>query len=367
MEETVAVDSVAGTSLASNLETVVLSHDDESKASRNQSSFFRGIEEGNLQLLHILLKAHTVDINAYNDQGMTAVHLSIYKYETRRKPDVLELLLEYGANPCLKAATPPQASKLSIIRHDSKGSSDTLLETKKISLDQKTPLLLALELKSALYLRGWEYRHWDPVLKLLAEATLRHLSKKGVHEKTPVHDIPDFVKQGWKSVFQSGNHNLVEVCAEGKDISALELLLSGASKKLKLNLERVAACHSNKLELKDTSFSIAKAMVKFIYTGSVDPEFMEHRGIDLFQAAHKYGVDALKALCEVQIKPTQENWIKLLAAASESDSDLLILKCARSIEDVMVKRQEGAHILRKSFSEYGHAGPNQLFHDSHHT
>jgi hypothetical protein len=41
------------------------------------------------------------------------------------------------------------------------------------------------------------------------------------------------------------------------------------------------------LELKDVSFSIAKEMVKFIYTGSVTPDFLEHRGIDLLQAAHK--------------------------------------------------------------------------------
>ena len=89
-----------------------------------------------------------------NFQGMTAVHLAVYKFETRRNLDILETLLEHGANPCLKAASPPKANKLSIVRHDSKGHSDGSAETKKISLDQKTPLLLALELKSVLYLRG---------------------------------------------------------------------------------------------------------------------------------------------------------------------------------------------------------------------
>ena len=52
--------------------------------------------------------------------------------------------------------------------------------------------------------------------------------------------------------------------------------------KLKLNLEALAIRNSNVLELKDVSFSIAKEMVKFIY-----PDFFEHRGIDLLQAAHK--------------------------------------------------------------------------------
>lgn len=354
-------ENAACTSVASNLETVVLSHDDESQSSRNQSSFFRAIEEGNLQLLHILLKSKTVDTNAYNDQGMTALHLAVYKYETRRKLDMLELLLMSGANPCSKAATPPQASKLSIIRHETKGTSNVLMETKKISLDQKTPLLLALELKSALYLRGWEYRHWDPVLKLLANATSRHLSEKGVHEKSPLHDISSFVKRGWNDVFESGNHSLVEVSAEGKVLCVLKLLLRDASKKLKLNLESLAVNHLNTLELKNISFTVAKAMVKFIYTGSVDHEFMEHRGIDLLQAAHKYGLNLLQSLCEIQITPTPDNWIKLLSTANDCDSDLLTLKCAKSIEDLMLKRQESTHILRKSFSEAGHGGPNQLF------
>ena len=57
--------------------------------------------------------------------------------------------------------------------------------------------------------------------------------------------------------------------------------------KLKLNLEGLAIHNSNVLELRDVSFSIAKAMIKFIYTGSLDPEFIGHRGIDLLQAAHK--------------------------------------------------------------------------------
>lgn len=361
MEEEINSDS---TSLASNLETVVLSHEDESKDLRNQSSFFRAIEDGNLQLLNILLK-HGVDINAYNDQGMTAVHLAVYNYETRRKLDILEELLKSGANACLKAATPPQASKLSIIRHDLKDNSN-IMETRKIGLDQKTPLLLALELKSALFLRGWEYRHWDLVLKLLAVATLKHLSEKGVHEHSPLQDISRVVKSGWNDVFESGNHALVEVCAEGKELPALKLLLIGASKKLKLNLESAALVNSKSLHLKEISFTIAKAMVKFIYTGSVDHEFMEHRGSDLLQAAHKYGVDLLKALCEAQIRPAQDDWIKLLTVANECDSDLLTLKCAKSIDDVMLKRQESTHILKKSFSELGQGGPNQLFQGPHH-
>ena len=68
---------------------------------------------------------------------------------------------------------------------------------------------------------------------------------------------------------------------------SLFLLLTKNAQKLKLNLEAMAVRHSNVLELKDVSFSIAKEMIKFIYTGSVTPEFFEHRGIDLLQAAHK--------------------------------------------------------------------------------
>ena len=61
---------------------------------------------------------------------------------------------------------------------------------------------------------------------------------------------------------------------------------------------------------------------------------------------------------------TTENWIKLLTAAGEVESDLLVIKCAKSIEDVMVRRQEGSHILKRHFSEASHDVPHQLFHDS---
>ena len=57
--------------------------------------------------------------------------------------------------------------------------------------------------------------------------------------------------------------------------------------KLKLNLDSLAIHNSNVLDLKDVSFSITKAMIKFIYTGSLDPEFFGYRGIDLLLAAHK--------------------------------------------------------------------------------
>lgn len=86
-------------------------------------------------------------------QGVTALHLAVYKYEEIRSLEVINFLLAHGANISLKAAVPPCAHKISIIRH---GKKDTIfpMETKKISLDQKTPLLVALELKSTLYLRG---------------------------------------------------------------------------------------------------------------------------------------------------------------------------------------------------------------------
>ena len=54
-----------------HLEDAVISHDDyhdQRRASQNVSSFFRSVEEGNLQLLNILLRKCTIDVNAYNDQ-----------------------------------------------------------------------------------------------------------------------------------------------------------------------------------------------------------------------------------------------------------------------------------------------------------
>jgi hypothetical protein len=61
---------------------------------------------------------------------------------------------EHGADVSLKAAVLPSAHKISIIRHAQSGHLGAPVETKKVVLDQKTPLQVALELKSTLYLRG---------------------------------------------------------------------------------------------------------------------------------------------------------------------------------------------------------------------
>ena len=87
-------------------------------------------------------------------QGVTSLHLAVYKYEESRNLDVTKFLLAHGANVSLKAAVLPSSHKVSIIRHAQVGGVGTLIETKKVVLDQKTPLEVALELKSTLYLRG---------------------------------------------------------------------------------------------------------------------------------------------------------------------------------------------------------------------
>lgn len=85
---------------------------------------------------------------------MTSLHLAVYKYEEARNLDIIKFLLAHGANISLKAAVLPSAHKISITLRDQAGSTGNVVETKKIALDQKTPLLVALELKSTLYLRG---------------------------------------------------------------------------------------------------------------------------------------------------------------------------------------------------------------------
>ena len=67
--------------VASNLENVLISQNDESKASISLSSFFRSVEEGNLQLLHILLKKGTINVNTYNEQVKAiAISISVSTY-----------------------------------------------------------------------------------------------------------------------------------------------------------------------------------------------------------------------------------------------------------------------------------------------
>jgi hypothetical protein len=54
-----------------------------------------------------------------------------------------------------------------------------------------------------------------------------------------------------------------------------------------LNLESAAASYSTRLDLNEASFNVVKAMLAFLYTGEVDHQFMEQRGLDLLLAAHK--------------------------------------------------------------------------------
>ncbi|CAM6007239.1 unnamed protein product [Sphagnum balticum] len=340
------------------MEAVGLSDDAGHNLKLNQATFFRCVEDDNAHTLQTILRNRKVDVNAYNDEGVTALHLAVYKYENSRSLEITKILLENGANVSIKAAVPPSAQKISIVRKDKKSPhGEILLETRRITLGQKTALLLALELKSSLYLRGWEYRHWDDMLNLLAGATIDHYHEK--KESASPRPLAA-VQQNWAKVFESGKHELVEVWAEGKSITVLKLLLSGASKVLKLNLESAAASYSTRLDLNEASFNVVKAMLAFLYTGEVDHQFMEQRGLDLLLAAHRYGIKSLILLCEDSIQATQDNWIKLLSVALECNSDNLILKCAKSIKGVMDKRHESSHVLRKSFADVQNS-PNQLF------
>lgn len=350
--------------VTAGVEAVGLSEDAGQNLKLNQATFFRCVENGNLSALSGLLKNQRVDINAYNDEGVTSLHLAVYKYEETRSLEATKFLLAHGANISLKAAVLPSAHKISIIRHAQTGDVETPVETKKVTLDQKTPLQVALELKSTLYQRGWEYRHWDNMLQLLAEAVVEALRKEGVSSEVKPERHPNgVIQKNWAAVFESGKHQTVDVWAENKSITVLTLLLSGASHILKLNLENPDVQYSNRLDIREASFHITEVMMKFLYTGAVDASFLQHRGLDLLSAAHKYGIKSLKWLCEDSIHPTQENWIKLLNTATECSSNVLTLKCAESIKEVMDKRHEKHIDFRKNFSDLKGA-PNQLFSSS---
>lgn len=224
--------------------------------------------------------------------------------------------------------------------------------------------MVALELKSALYLKGWEYRHWDDVINLLAQAQaseLEEVSDVRVHEAS----VPAIVQQSWAKLFATGKHELVEVWADGHYLSVLQSLLITNSRVLKFNIETATLLGTKRVEIKEASFTVVKKMIEFMYTGTVDPEFLEQRGVDLLKAAHVYGMDALKSLCESLIVCTPDNWIKVLQAAIDTGSDVITLKCSHSIHLFMNQRLDHKHVVKPIFSEGIHpdGGPNQLFGD----
>lgn len=109
--------------------------------------------------------------------------------------------------------------------------------------------------------------------------------------------------------------------------------------------------------------TVVKKMMEYIYTGKVDPAFIQARGVDLFNAAHLYGVESLKHACESLIVCTPDNWIKVMTAAVNSASDVLALKCSRSVHDVLEKRVDEKRSLQKTTFALGIAddAPTQLF------
>lgn len=331
----------------------------------DQATLFRSIDAGNTNGVKAILNTRSVDVNAYNDEGVTALFLAVYYFERHRDVAMIELLLAHGARATTKAATPPSVHKISVQRHDAHRP-DVLLETRKLSLDHKIPLLVALELKSALYVRGWEYRHWDPVLEALSAATVAELEGE-VAERGPPRShaySTALLQKAWGAVWASGGHDVVEVSAEGTYMQVLKQLLVHGSKTLRFNIEPATALMAERLELKEASAPVARAMMGFLYTGLVDPPFMETRGVDLYNAASKYGVEALQHLCEKEIVINPENWIKVLTAAVNSDSDVLSLSVAKSVHGAMHKRAEmHAPAPSQSFSHDIHpdGGPEQLF------
>jgi len=74
---------------------------------------------------------------------------------------------------------------------------------------------------------------------------------------------------------------------------------------LKLNLENPDVQYSNRLDIREASFHITQVMMKFLYTGTVDASFLEHRGLDLLSAAHKVSIlsiFSLTGVCNIDLK-----------------------------------------------------------------
>lgn len=335
----------------------------------DQSTFFRSVEAGNVEAVAALLKHRKVDVNEFNVQGMTATFMAVYNFEHSRSTEMARLLIDHGAKCTVKAASSPSCVRWCYQKHEH-CSISTLLgsphkngETKKVAVANKTPLLLALELKSSLYLKGWEYRHWDEMLDLLAETTVSELSQHLCNhvQEGCNHHLPS-VADGWAAVFASGKHETVEVWAEGQHVVALKLLLEKGSRRLKFDVERSTSLSLGRIDIHEASFTIARAVVGFLYTGGIDSKMMAHRGVDLLVAAHKLEVLSLKRLCEEQLVPTQDNWIQQLTAALECHSDPLSLKVAQSAHQVMRLRLEARRCVRSPVAATIHpeGGPEQL-------
>lgn len=61
---------------------------------------------------------------------------------------------------------------------------------------------------------------------------------------------------------------------------------------LKHNVDNADMQSSHRLDFKDASFNVVKAIMHFLYTGKVEAQFLESRGLDLLLAAHKVSISS---------------------------------------------------------------------------
>lgn len=83
---------------------------------------------------------------------------------------------------------------------------------------------------------GWDYRHWDAMLTVLASATVASLEEQqamgtafllsSAEGAAGAATATAAIAAGWAAVFESGSHEILEVRAEGKHLEALKLLLT---------------------------------------------------------------------------------------------------------------------------------------------
>ncbi|GAQ85357.1 hypothetical protein KFL_002310130 [Klebsormidium nitens] len=340
----------------------------EKEKELNQATFFHCVEAQNAKTLQILTRTRQVDVNAVNQEGLTGLHIAVSQYDKTRNTDIVKILLEVGADINKKAADKAADKFLNIVRvSDSKHGKE---ETAKIKVNGMTPLLLALELKSSLYVKGMEYRHWDAMLSVLAAATIKQASNADVHAATQEAEHTASLaalQQGWAAVFDSGAHELVDLRAEGKDIPALKQIVMHSSKRWKREIESQDSTARSSLtrgglllEVKEASYTVIQHLVRYLYSGLGDDEFVKTRGADVFLAAYRYEIPDVCQVLEKKLDITPDNWIKVLSVAIVAGSSLLTLRVAQSIKHLLDKRLSFSHIRRPSFS-YMELPPHQPF------
>lgn len=131
------------------------------------------------------------------------------------------------------------------------------------------------------------------------------------------------MSEDYKLTLENDNFKDVKFLIGKKEIWAHKIILAARNPVFKkMFVAGMKESQSNEAVITDVNFDTFEEMIHFIYTGKVSPKFSE-LAMELFEASHKYQIENLKKLCEMEISQnlSEENSAAVMEFANFYDCD----------------------------------------------